>query len=50
MRENPQILKEFFYTFEDVPSVGQQSFEKKKEKKDAKESCLGWGTRIDKEV
>ena len=28
-----QILKEFFYTSEDVSSVGQQSFEKEKKKK-----------------
>ena len=36
-----QKLKEFFVcTSEDVPSMGQQFFEKKKE--GTRESCLGW--------
>ena len=42
-----QMLKEFFYTFEDVSSVGQQSFKKEK---GVRESCLDWWAWTDKRI
>ena len=45
-----QMLKEFFFTFEDVSLVGQQSFEKEKKKKMQKSCAWAEGYELTKET